>query len=147
MTFEEFIRIWSSRSLFSVRAASGDSRVFRGQGTVKTSQPDCRTVIFEEQGVWRSPDDSNRVFRNVYLWSFRRENLNFDLAHLRYGRDRPVHLVDFIAIAEDAWHSVSPHVCGADLYNAGMKYSGSELKLSWTIEGPSKNQQIDYAYY
>jgi hypothetical protein len=147
MTIEEFIRIWSSRTLFTIRVVSGDSKIFRGDGTVKTSKPDCRTVISEERGVWRSLDDSNRTFRNVYLWSFQGENLNFDLAHLRYGRDRPVHLVDFIAIAEDAWQSVSPHVCGADLYNARMNYSGSELKLSWSIRGPTKSQQVDYTYY
>jgi len=147
MTVEELSRVFYSRSRFSIRAVSGDSTSFRGHGTVKISKPDSRTVIFEEHGVWRSHQELKHAFHNVYRWTFYSETERFGLAHLRYGWDRAVHLVDFVAVAVDAWHSATPHNCGADVYSARMHYSGCELKLSWRIQGPTKRQQLDYIYF
>jgi hypothetical protein len=74
-TIEDFIRIWSSRGFFSVEAVSGESKTFRGHGTIKVSTPDCFTVIFEEHGVWTSFAHSNLAFSNVYRWDFEPESL------------------------------------------------------------------------
>jgi hypothetical protein len=146
MTIENLIRVLSSRSHFSISALSGDSNPLRGHGVVEVSQLDGRIIIFEEQGVWTSPDHLNAAFRNVYCWSFHNEARTVGLAHFRHGWNRPVDLIDFIAIAPDAWQHTIPHSCGADLYSAQMHYSGCELRLFWKIQGPRKDQEIEYVY-
>lgn len=146
MTIDRLSSVLSSRTLFSIRARSGDSKLFQGHGIVRVSKPDRRTVIFEEHGVWTAPDHLELAFRNVYRWSFHDETRTCSLAHLRHGWNQPVHLVDFIAVGADAWQCTCPHSCGVDLYNARMRHLGRALLLSWRIQGPTKDQEIEYIY-
>ena len=146
MTIEDLITVLSSRSLFSIRALSGDSKLFRGHGIVKVSKPDRRTVIFDEHGVWTSPARLEVAFRNVYRWSLHCEARTCGLDHLRHGWNRSVHLVDFVAVAPDAWQCTAPHSCGSDIYSARMHNSDRGLELSWRIQGPSKDQEIECLY-
>ena len=146
MTIEELRHVLSSRTRFYVQARPGNSQVLGGQGTVKALRPDSHTVIFDEAGWWKFGDCSNVAFHNIYLWSLQSESPTFGLSRLRYGRQSAVHLVNFIEVARNEWESGSPYACGPDLYSARVRYSDRGLKLSWTIQGPNKNQQLDYTY-
>jgi len=146
MTIEHLRHVLSSRTRFDVQARTGDSQLLRGHGTVRALRPNSGTVIFDEAGLWTFEDCSNIAFHNIYSWSLQSESPTLSLSHLRYGRNAPVHLVDFIEAAGNEWESASPYACGADIYRARINYSDCVLKLSWRIHGPDKRQQLDYTY-
>src|SRR5882672_8872178 len=146
MTIEDLRHLLSSRTRFDVQARPGDSQLLHCRGTVRTLRPDSGTVIFDEAGLWTFEDYSNIAFHNIYSWSLQSESSTLSLSHLRYGRNAPVHLVDFIEAAGNEWESASPYACGADIYRARINYSDCGLKLSWRIHGPNKKPLRDYPY-
>jgi hypothetical protein len=42
--------------------------------------------------------------------------------------------------------SVEPHVCQEDRYAARMEFDEQVIRLNWTINGPKKDESIEYSY-
>ncbi|MBA2116758.1 DUF6314 family protein [Bremerella alba] len=125
--------------------ASGWSGEGRGQVVVETR--DATTILFHELGQWQQNGGKQLAFSNVYRWTALHEVDGLRLEHLRFGSEQPVYLFDLRQNGEATWLSVEPHVCRQDLYAAVMTLTVDELQLRWTIEGPGKDECIDYVYY
>jgi hypothetical protein len=44
------------------------------------------------------------------------------------------------------WSSTEPHICREDLYEATLVTTEEQIQLQWTVNGPDKNEKIDYCY-
>ena len=124
-------------------AATGWNGV--GMGVVAVSEPGAGVVVFEESGVWESPGRAQVRFTNVFRWSIVGEALR--LEHLRFGPDRPVFLFDMSPDEHGNWQEISPHQCRDDCYTASLRIAGPQLLVSWSIQGPRKQESIHYTYW
>lgn len=122
--------------------------VWRGnaQGQVVLSEIGAKSFVFTESGEWNFIEKPKIKFFNIYLWE-KAENETLKLSHLRNGKDAPVHLHDFKQTAEYQWKSEAPHVCREDLYAAVLLIEKDLIRLNWTIDGPSKKQNVESLYY
>ena len=116
------------------------------EGNVEVSRTGSRVITFHEAGLWTSIANQTVDFRNTYQWSLSDLEDTIRLTHLRYGIDNPIHLVDFVPIDADIMQSFQPHNCGADRYSACLSAAGDRILLSWTIQGPSKNDSLHCIY-
>lgn len=117
----------------------------RGSGIVEV---ECtgNALTFNESGTWIPVGGHELHFTNVFRWTLLTDSDHVRLEHLRFGEDHPVFLFDLALSASGAWQSVSPHVCREDCYAASLQLHAAHLDLRWTIEGPSKQEAITYAY-
>lgn len=91
---------------------------------------------------------------NTLRWSLFPDHSHLDLAHLRFGPSRPVHLVSFdlanprtLDDGAVVYRSGLPHRCRDDLYSATLTLEANgDLVLRWRIAGPGKNQTIVTRY-
>ncbi|MEW6673342.1 MAG: DUF6314 family protein [Thermodesulfobacteriota bacterium] len=131
-------------------AATGDRRGFfhdaTADGHVEIIMNGRGVMIFNETGVWTSVDQQTVDFRNVYRWALSEPEGIIRLAHLRYGADRPVHLVDFGLQDPHTLQSLQPHHCGADRYSASLSAAEDGIVLCWTIRGPTKDDTLHCTY-
>jgi hypothetical protein len=117
----------------------------RGVGTVEVCEDRDGVMTFQEQGKWR-PTGCERDFRfhNVYRWTRVGEFLR--LEHLRFGADNPVLLFDLTRAGDREWRSASPHLCRDDCYAAVLLLREDGIVLRWSIDGPRKQECIEYTY-
>lgn len=113
------------------------------KGAVSVQRPALDCILFVEAGAWEGPDGKGMNFSNTYRWT--RCGAGIRLAHLRFGADRPVDLVDLIPATETHMRAEMPHVCAADRYDASLEL-GEELILRWCITGPRKQDTIECRY-
>jgi hypothetical protein len=116
----------------------------RGVGTVEVREVGEAALTFHEQGNWRSEAGRNMRFTNVYRWTLAGDRLH--LEHLRLGVESPVYLFDLAQASEREWRSVSPHVCSKDCYAAVLLLCDDGIVLRWSIDGPRKQETIEYIY-
>ncbi|MEL6191639.1 MAG: DUF6314 family protein [Bacteroidota bacterium] len=117
-----------------------------GEGEVMVSSTD-QQIIWAERGTWVPPNGTSIPFTNSYYWLKLDEN-SLEIGHLRLGPEHPVKLVEIVSTeAPNKWKSVSPHLCGEDLYVAEVTLLAGKLLLYWDIKGPSKKQELRYTYY
>jgi hypothetical protein len=135
--------IKSLSSLISSTAAEKTGWTGEAIGIVEVQRPSSECLHFVESGSWSTPVGKRIDFSNTYRWTLLGTRIR--LEHLRFGADRPMHLVDFIPDADGRMSSEHPHVCTADLYRASLDL-GEKLKLSWSITGPRKRETIDCRY-
>ena len=114
-----------------------------GTGNVSTARLDKHTLIFTEQGSWKSINGSDFKFKNIYKWMLGKNSIS--VSHLRQGPEFPVFLGELIPHG-DILQSSSPHICIKDKYSASLTAVGSNLSLVWRVLGPSKNERIEYLY-
>jgi len=130
----------------TLTATTKDRRNFfhnaTADGNIEVSRTGRRVITFHEAGVWTSIVNQTVDFRNIYQWSLSDLEDTIRLTHLRYGIDNPIHLVDFVPMGADIMQSFQPHNCGADRYSASLAAAGDRILLSWTIQGPSKNDML-----
>jgi hypothetical protein len=117
-----------------------------GRGSVSVQSVDSNTMLFHEDGKWKPATGKELTFTNVYRWTALLESQSLRLEHLRFGQNHPVYLFDLKQADEVTWRSVEPHVCRDDLYKAIMKLGGESVTLEWSIEGPTKSENIYYSY-
>ena len=115
---------------------------WQGVGEVVVSQPSEHVLLFTEKGHWEGREIS---FHNVYRWTLDRGELL--LEHLRQGEGRPVLLLRFTQKDEHTFTSLQPHVCGKDTYVGQLHLDAKGIHLSWSIQGPKKDQEIDIIYF
>lgn len=116
----------------------------RGGGTVVVEPAGDGAITFTESGVWRPVGRRDIRFSNVFRWSQVGNRLR--LEHLRFGVDRPVYLFDLAPAGDREWSSVSPHLCSEDCYSAVLLVRDDGIVLRWSIDGPRKQEVIEYLY-
>jgi hypothetical protein len=154
MSSDIFLRnVWQRlsqvrRLFFHAESRSAENTGWNGvgEGSVVIQQPDDVTLLFQEQGSWKSVTGSRIRFSNVYRWTFDDAGQTICLEHLRFGADNPVYLFDLIAAGEGELCSSSPHVCREDYYTAWMRCDPDMIHLHWTVTGPHKDEEIAYTY-
>jgi len=132
-----------------LKAVTGDPHNFFHQATaagwVSVEKTSADFLTFHETGRWVSRAGQAVDFHNTYRWSLAAADV-LRLEHLRYGRDNPVHLVDFSPCGPGGMHSVAAHRCGSDRYSAGLTWAGGCVRLKWKIKGPLKDDILDGVY-
>jgi hypothetical protein len=116
----------------------------RGIGTVMVQRVGERTLTFTESGTWRPEAGRDSRFSNVFRWTAVGETIR--LEHLRFGKDHPVYLFDLAQAGDREWRSASPHLCREDCYSAVLILRDDDIVLRWSIDGPRKQEMIEYAY-
>jgi hypothetical protein len=116
----------------------------RGVGTVEVREAGPGVMTFHEQGTWRPEGGREIRFHNVYRWTLSGDVLR--LEHLRFGVDNPVYLFDLTQSGEQEWRSASPHLCREDCYSALLLARDDDVLLRWSIDGPRKQEAIEYVY-
>ena len=116
----------------------------RGSGTVVVRSAGDDAITYTESGSWRPERGRGLRFRNVFRWSKAEDGLR--LEHLRFGEGHPVYLFDLAPAEDGQWRSVSPHVCSEDCYAATLLVLDDRVVLRWSIDGPRKQEQVEYTY-
>ncbi|MCT8467759.1 hypothetical protein KZO85_04115 [Chromohalobacter canadensis] len=131
---------------FTSRSGSASGVAWSGQGS-GTVAPETHTdwVRFTEHGHFLPQGQSREVaFRNVYRWDLHPEHIA--LYHERRGPDAAVWLFDLVADSSTTLISKSPHLCGADTYQARLTLEAHGFRLEWHIAGPRKDERLVYHY-
>jgi hypothetical protein len=116
-----------------------------GVGVVGVEAPTVDVLIFTESGIWQPEHGRETRFSNVYRWSMI-DPQRVRLEHLRFGVERPVYLFDLGPASNDIWLPASPHLCREDCYSAKLRLHDTGVDMSWSINGPKKQECIDYEY-
>ena len=131
---------------FSFRAAtgSGSQTDWNGQasGSVSTELSPVG-LVFREFGQFTPHGRSPISIRNQYLWTLEVEGVR--LSHLRHGP--PVELLALRSAGCGIWKSPLPHLCGADTYALTVEVIERAIRALWSIQGPRKNERLDYLYH
>ena len=146
-TWQRLLAVTQLRFEAHSRAGSKTGWNGHGTGVVRVETVDYATILFHESGSWRQEFGQEIAFRNVFRWSVDDECDVIRLEHLRFGPDRPVHLLDLAAVGEGVLEAVEPHVCGPDNYSGRIECGPESVKLNWTVIGPKKNESIAYTYW
>ena len=101
-------------------------------------------IIFEETGTWENNQGKKFGFKNTYRWTLQEASLK--LEHLRFGSNAPVYLFDLQQVSSKNWSSVCSHKCDLDDYTASMSVEENKILLNWKVNGPQKNETINYCY-
>lgn len=136
------ILLWkklSQISRFEVYSESGSH--WEGSGTVSTTLGEDQSILFKENGTWHTP---NVPFTNKLRWIFYPNRLY--LEHLRFDRQAPTTLAEFIPDRSHRATCSSPYFCGKDRYIAGISWTAHEVSLFWEIHGPQKNEVLHVVY-
>lgn len=116
-----------------------------GEGDVLLLEKQKDRVIFQERGTWKSGNGAAMRFSNTFCFTLVLNNQQIVVSHLRYGLDRPTHLLA-LKEKENTLVSVKPHECGQDSYEATMGFIGTDLYMNWMVKGAHKKAWIHYRY-
>jgi hypothetical protein len=137
--------LYQVRSLcFVARSSAPAGWNGEGSGTVVVQATGEGVMTFAEQGTWRPLGGRDIRFTNTYRWTRAGDALR--LEHLRFGVDNPVPLFDLTQTGQGEWRSASPHLCREDCYSAVLVVHGDHISLRWSIDGPRKQEEIEYTY-
>lgn len=126
--------------------ARGDTPGWNGAGVGIVSVESAATVlVFSESGDWQPIIGRATRFSNVFRWTATSSEV-IRLEHLRFGPDRPVLLFDIAPGPDGEWSSVKPHQCDRDCYAADLKVNDTGLMVRWVVSGPTKRDEMEYAY-
>ena len=114
-------------------------------GTVLIEASHANEIIFNENLRWENRNSLLLNSRNVYRWKFT-DSGNIKLDHLRFGKDKPVFLVEFTQTGKDNWTGIEPHDCNKDLYSAKLNIENNNIILHWTVSGPTENYTLKTVY-
>lgn len=143
------IEVWQHLQKIAVvqfKAKSGSGIGWDGAaiGVVKVLRPASDVLVFEETGEFRKPDGQQMNFRNTFRWTRMEDKLR--LEHLRFGADNPVFLFDMACDADGTWREIIPHPCRDDCYSAILRLEDETILVRWSVNGPKRNETIDYIY-
>jgi hypothetical protein len=138
------VRALEFRARSTATTATGWQGV--GQGTVEVQAPSEETLVYREQGQWKSAAGTSFAFTNSYRWTRYSSSGLLSLEHLRFGDERPVSLFELAAAGEGEWRSTAAHVCSEDCYSAVMTFGDGFVHLEWNVSGPNKSEVISYLY-
>lgn len=147
MNLDDVWRRLTTTTRLTFSASSSDPTGWNGNGTGDVDVTQAGTaLLFAESGWWTTVADQRLKFTNLYRWLRGADAETIGLEHLRFGKDRPVFLFDLQIAAGNRLVSVDPHVCSEDCYTAEMLIEATEIRLNWSVTGPSTNVSIQYVY-
>lgn len=114
-------------------------------GSVRVEITTENEIIFNENLRWKNRNSLLLNSRNVYNWTFT-DSGNIRLDHLRFGKDKPVFLVEFTQTGKDNWTGIEPHDCNKDLYSAKLNIGNDNITMNWTVSGPTENYTLKTVY-
>ncbi len=120
--------------------------VGHARGTVIAERTAATILTFQETGTWTPAVGRPTTFHNVYRWTRSADDARLNLAHLRFGPDRPVDLFDLVPAGSATLTSAVPHACRDDRYAAELTWDQHAVRLTWTITGPVKAERVAYVY-
>jgi hypothetical protein len=50
------------------------------------------------------------------------------------------------ADADGIWREISPHPCRDDCYRASLRVENGQIFVNWRVQGPKRDEFIDYVY-
>ena len=115
----------------------------QGVGDVLVSG-DAPTFRFHETGHFTHANGRRMPFSNVYRFEVVEDRV--ELYHERRGQEDAVFLFPLIVVKENRLMSLSPHLCVRDLYSGELIMKDDGFDLTWTVEGPRKQEHIHYCY-
>ncbi len=124
-----------------------------GQGLIKrrgslvnqTAEPEAGAIVETiERGDYHVSATRKVPMHNQYLWQFQGDHIR--LTHLRFGWDKPVFLFDIIENEQGQLVTRQSHQCAADNYDASFVLHPDSLAMQWRIQGPKKQEVLDYIY-
>jgi hypothetical protein len=138
-------RLKSVRELtLSAHSYSENETGWKGRGRGKVLVASKATFLtFQEKGIWEEP---NRVFSNTFRWTLDLPAERISLEHLRLGPHQPVFLFHLAPTTSHLLASVDAHVCGRDAYSAQIAWDQESIRLSWRVQGPKKNEEVNCHY-
>jgi hypothetical protein len=145
-------QLWTSlarvHSLSFIARSSGQTGWNgHGAGSVAVDSVAPNVIIFAETGSWRPVGGKELRFTNTFRWTLLEPHGFVQLEHLRFGVDQPVYLFELSPVTGSEWVSTTPQFCRDDCYSARLQIGDDLIQLAWTIKGPNKAEEIQYAYY
>ncbi|MFC0339003.1 hypothetical protein SAMN05421848_0527 [Kushneria avicenniae] len=130
---------------FTATPGAGSSSDWAGSGTgeVRVSD-DYPTLRFHETGRFTHANGRVLPFSNVYRFEIVEDRV--ELYHERRGPQGAVFLFPLVVTGEHRLKSLSPHLCVRDLYSGELVMTDNGFDLTWTVEGPRKQEHIHYCY-
>lgn len=125
--------------------SQGNKPTHNLSGKVNVYEEPGGEIVFEENLRWENENSLLMNSRNIYRWTFLPSG-SIKLEHLRFGKNRPVFLVEFLKSAEGYWTGLEPHNCNSDLYSATLKEENDTIILHWSVSGPTENYILKTAY-
>ena len=113
---------------------------------INVTQPNKSSIITQELGDWINKDGQKVISKNIYRWTAKNASI-IKLEHLRFGKTKPIFLVDFYNEKNNMWKSLKPHICEKDKYSAEVLISATNIKLIWHIESTKHTYNIVSTYY
>lgn len=117
----------------------------RGKGDVSLSKEADHILIFSEKGTWLGKQ-GEIGFSNTFRWTLDRLSGMISLEHLRRGVNQPVFLFHLTPTGSHTLSSVDSHLCEGDTYFGKIHFDRYNLRLSWRVIGPKKNEELEYFY-
>lgn len=118
----------------------------KGKGEVLVSKPSDNVLIFHERGSWQVKLAQDIGFSNTFRWTLDRSVGMISLEHLRLGHDKPVFLFHLTPTGNNLLVSVDSHLCEEDVYLATVPWDLYSIRLNWRVNGPKKNEEMEYCY-
>lgn len=141
--------VWSHLAQVQILSFRSESRTGigwsgSGSGRVKVLCPSPDVLVFEESGRWQQSGGKELQFSNVFRWTLLADHIR--LEHLRFGHDNPVFLFEMAPDEEGNWRDINPHPCRDDCYSATLRTEAEQLLVTWSVNGPKRDETIDYTY-
>lgn len=132
--------------LSTCRQIPPSSEPLKGVSEVSILDDEDDAVTLFERGKWYGVSgDTEMAYTNALRFRLA-ENGNVILEHLRYGKERPVALLELHRVGPGHYKSIAPHVCKEDIYTGDVLFDEHYVHLSWQITGPKKNTQLRAVY-
>ncbi|WP_189515105.1 DUF6314 family protein [Kushneria pakistanensis] len=130
---------------FTATPGPRSSSDWAGQGNGEVLVSDDYPVLrFHEQGHFTHANGRRMAFNNVYRFEVMEDRV--ELYHERRGPEDAVFLFPLIVVEEHRLKSLSPHLCVRDLYSGELIMKDDGFDLTWTVNGPRKQEHIHYCY-
>lgn len=129
---------------FVSKSHSGTGWSGFGSGTVEVTEPSSDVLVFAELGSWQQDGGKEFHFTNTFRWTLAQDRIR--LEHLRFGVAHPVFLFEMQSDAAGVWREIAPHPCRDDCYRASLQLESERIFVSWLVQGPKRNEIIDYVY-
>jgi len=117
-----------------------------GKGNVLVEEESGSILTLHERGSWQVQQTQNMTFSNTFRWTLDLSAGMISLEHLRKGPNHPVFLFHLAPTGPQHLASVESHLCEEDVYMAQVAWDLNQIRLSWRVIGPKKNEEMEYCY-
>jgi len=116
-------------------------------GEVVVAQESETSLVSHEKGIWLLPQNQQVAFRNAFRWTLERGEGRVSLEHLHLGPNAPVFLISLAPTGINRFSSVDHHICKNDIYRAEIEWDQHSIRVNWRVNGPKKNEEMEFLYF